>query len=220
MREASAVLPVPEGPVRRIGASDAVATRSTRPIRASKAGSRVAMPALSRASCSRGDVEAAPDGVASAEIEVDDVERALGRAVRAPGRGGLDQPRGDVAGLGQEEPADLGHARVGGQADGVALAVLVAAVGPGEVEQGAVQLPEVPGGRAGPCGAAAPRSRARPRRSRPGPAAPTRGGARRGSARAGPRGGADAGGAGRSGASRAACPRRAVCRGSRRSRRA
>ncbi|MEZ5720776.1 MAG: hypothetical protein R3D59_03260 [Paracoccaceae bacterium] len=68
-------------------------------------------------------VEALLQGVVAGEVEVDHVER--GRGIVAARRAGLDETRGHVPALGQQEPADLGDMGAGGEMDVVALAIFV-----------------------------------------------------------------------------------------------
>ncbi len=69
--------------------------------------------------------------------------RAAGRAPR--GGWVWSSRAGQVARLGEQEQADLGDVGAGGDVDEIILGLRVEGIGPGEVEQLAVDLLEIPG---------------------------------------------------------------------------
>ena len=78
------------------------------------------------------------DPVVAGQVQIDLRDLARSPGPRPLGRGALHEHPGQVPGLGEQEQADLGHVRAGGDVHAVVLGLGVEGVGGGEV----VQLPE------------------------------------------------------------------------------
>lgn len=88
-------------------------------------------------------LEARGELVVLAQVQVDDPPQP-GPVLRAPRRRCLDQARGEVSRLGQQEVADLNHVGARRDVDEVVLAVRVKRVSPREVVELGEDLVEVP----------------------------------------------------------------------------
>jgi hypothetical protein len=110
-----------------------------------KAGLRVSIPDLRKEGPFRGrDREAGGDAVVARQVEIDHAPFAHAAAIGSPRRMGLEQSRGQVARLRQEEEADLSDVGAGGDVDEIILGLGIERIGAGEIEQLPVHLLEIP----------------------------------------------------------------------------
>ncbi|MNH01427.1 hypothetical protein D3C79_606470 [compost metagenome] len=92
-------------------------------------------------------LKARGDVIVARQVQVNQRAGAgrVGRVFLAAGWRGLDQPRRQVARLGEQEPADLRDVGAGGDVDQVVLVLGIERVGAGKIVQGTIDLLEVPG---------------------------------------------------------------------------